>query len=110
MPAAKRPAGQHGGKRPGSGRKKGTPNKITATVREAVEQAFNELGGKDWLIHLAVTEPKAFAALVGKVMPAKIEAEVSVTIKELEERLAKGRQRVAAGATAGAAINRKAKK
>lgn len=35
----------HGGKRSGSGRKKGVPNKITTSMREMVMQAFNDVGG-----------------------------------------------------------------
>lgn len=82
------------------GRKKGTPNKITATVREAVEQAFNELGGVAYLVKLGKNDPRAFITLLARVLPTKVEAEVSVTMRELEERLQKGRERVALAAAA----------
>jgi hypothetical protein len=87
------------------GRQKGTLNKVTATVKEAVEQAFNEVGGARYLVEMAYAEPRAFMTLVAKVMPNKIEAEVSVTVRELEDRLAKGRERVASAAIASAVIN-----
>ena len=102
--AGKGKPGPAKGTRPG-GRKKGTPNKITATVKEAVEKAFDEVGGVEYLVKMAHQEPKAFMALLAKVMPTKIEADVSVTVQELEQRLLKGRERVASAATTGAAIN-----
>jgi hypothetical protein len=49
-----------GGKRPGSGRKKGGTNKITADVREAIMEAFSILGGAEYLRKVATEDPKAF--------------------------------------------------
>ena len=46
-----------GGSRPGErrgGRKKGTPNKLTANVR-AARAAFADAGGKDYLVMVAKT-------------------------------------------------------
>jgi len=56
-----------------AGRKKGTQNRLTVTLKEAVEQAFFELGGKDWLVNLAGEDPAAFASLLGKVLPKQTE-------------------------------------
>jgi len=39
---------------PNAGRKKGTPNKFT-TVKQAFLDAFEELGGKDFIIKVAKT-------------------------------------------------------
>ena len=61
-----------GGKRPGSGRKKGGTNKITADVREAIMEAFSILGGVEYLRKVATEDPKAFCALLGKLIPAKV--------------------------------------
>lgn len=58
-----------GGKREGSGRKKGTPNKVTAKVKESIIAAFDELGGKDYLIGIARENPQVFCMLLGKVLP-----------------------------------------
>jgi hypothetical protein len=58
-----------GGRRPGSGRKKGTPNKYTATLREALDLAFNRLGGVDWLVGIAQDDPRAFIMLLSRSMP-----------------------------------------
>ncbi|WP_082840302.1 hypothetical protein [Gemmata sp. SH-PL17] len=59
----------------GKGRKKGTPNKFTGTVREAVLAAFGKLGGVRWLVKLGQTNPVEFARLLGRLLPR----EVSVT-------------------------------
>lgn len=71
-----------GEKRPSSaGRKKGSPNKITKTVKEALEQAFEEVGGVEWLKNLAITEPKAFAVLLAKLIPSDINLSQSPVFK-----------------------------
>jgi hypothetical protein len=57
------------------GRKKGVPNKITRDVREAIIEAFSELGGPKYLKAIAVTEPKAFCALLGRILPVMVEGD-----------------------------------
>ena len=64
------------GKKPGSpktgGRKKGTPNKLTADVKGMILQALDEAGGKDYLLEQARGNPNAFLTLVGKVLPKEV--------------------------------------
>jgi hypothetical protein len=60
-----------GGKRPGSRRKKGVPNKVTAEVREAILKAFDLAGGVEYLCAVAREDPKAFCALLGKLIPGQ---------------------------------------
>lgn len=68
-----------GGKKTG-GRKKGTPNKNTSDLKNAILEAAEKVGldgqGTDGLTgycsRLALKEPKAFATLLGKVMPLQI--------------------------------------
>ena len=60
----------------GKGRKKGVPNKITRTVREAIEAAFSEVGAERYLIEQATLNPQAFMTLLAKLLPAQIQAEV----------------------------------
>lgn len=72
-----------GGKRPGSGRKKGVPNKLTTSLKEAILAAAVDVGqdgkGKDglqgYLRHVAVTDVKAYSTLLGKVLPMQIVGE-----------------------------------
>src|SRR5215813_4027620 len=66
-----------GGKRQGSGRKKGVPNKITADVKQAILEAFSALGGVEYLKRVAITDPKSFCALLGKIVPVKVESKDS---------------------------------
>jgi hypothetical protein len=54
------------------GRVKGTPNKLTRDLKEAIMNAFEKVGGEDYLVWLARAEPRAFATLVGKVLPLTI--------------------------------------
>jgi hypothetical protein len=59
------------GERP-IGRAKGTPNKITLSVREAIERAFDNLGGASYLEHVGRTDPRTYCALLGKLLPTKL--------------------------------------
>lgn len=61
--------------RPGErtiGRSKGTPNALTVSVREAVERAFERLGGASYLEHVGRTDPRTFCALLSKLLPTKL--------------------------------------
>ena len=57
----------------GKGRPKGSPNKSTASVKAALEEAFERRGGVPALIAWANEEPAEFYKLWGKMLPAKIE-------------------------------------
>lgn len=65
----------HGGKRAGSGRKPGVQNKLTKDVKEAIAQAFDKVGGTKYLIRQANENPKAFMALLGKLIPTQLTGE-----------------------------------
>lgn len=68
------------GGNPGPGRPKGAPNKTTALLKEAIIRAAEAVGedGKGrgkltgYCTFLAKEEPKAFAQLLGKVLPMQI--------------------------------------
>ncbi len=68
------------GKRPpraGMGRPAGVPNKTTRALKQALEESFERLGGVEWLVQLAATEPKAYAGLLAKLLPTQIDADVT---------------------------------
>jgi len=62
------------GKKPGAvktgGRVKGTPNKLTADMREMIRAALDGVGGIAYLIEQARENPTAFLTLVGKIVPS----------------------------------------
>jgi hypothetical protein len=77
----------------GSGRKHGTPNSMTATIKEAVVAAANFVGEKrlseksnkyepgdggliGFMIHLALHNESAFCMLLGRALPLHVKAEV----------------------------------
>lgn len=64
---------------PGPGRPKGVPNKATKTIRDAVMQAFDTVGGPEYLVRLAngtQSDRAAFTSLLNKVLPTQINANV----------------------------------
>jgi hypothetical protein len=82
-----------GGRREGAGRPKGALNVHTRKIKEAVLNAFEEVGGEKWLVKLAQEDPKTFCALLAKLIPAEVKASVS-TSDAFEQTLIAGRQRV----------------
>ena len=66
-----------GGKREGSGRKAGVPNKLQATVKMMVLQALEEKGGVTWLKGQMDKEPQAFMTLLGKILPTQVVGDVT---------------------------------
>lgn len=56
------------------GRPKGSPNKTTAAVKDAIVEAFELAGGVQYLLNVAQTDPKTFCGLIGKVIPLQVDA------------------------------------
>lgn len=56
----------------GPGRIKGQPNKLTVSVKEAIERAFDELGGTSYLVHVGRKDPRTFCALLSRLLPTKV--------------------------------------
>jgi hypothetical protein len=74
------------------GRKPGSKNKVQMKLKEAIEASFDKVGGVEYLVTMAYAEPKSYLALLAKVLPSKIEAEISVFQgAQLVERLQQGR-------------------
>ena len=66
-----------GEKRPeGAGRKKGSANKTTVKVREAMELAFEGIGGVPALVEWAQKNQTEFYKLFAKLLPVQVEASV----------------------------------
>lgn len=83
------------GKRPQpkGGSRKGKPNKATAAIKEMIEGALHDVGGKRYLAEQAIENPSAFMGLLGKILPKDINLSGHLEIEnlsdeELERRLA----------------------
>jgi hypothetical protein len=77
MDTTKKPKGKHGGRRPGSGRKPGVPNKLTATVKMMLLEALEKEGGVKYLRRQAKKNPHAFMTLLGKIIPTQVVGDMS---------------------------------
>jgi hypothetical protein len=75
------PPRKRGGKRPGAGRKKGVPNKLTADVKACIMAAFKKAGGEEYLLGVAQTDPRTFCALLGKILPTQVTADAAEPVK-----------------------------
>lgn len=53
------------------GRQKGTKNKITNDLRQAIINALDTAGGEKWFVALAKSDKKSFAQLVGRCVPTR---------------------------------------
>lgn len=57
------------------GRKKGTPNKATAALKDMILTALDKAGGVEYLERQSTANPTAFLSLVGKVLPMTVSGE-----------------------------------
>jgi hypothetical protein len=57
---------------PGPGRPKGLQNKQTLALKDAIQNAFTELGGTSYLVHVGRNDPRTFCALLSKLLPTKL--------------------------------------
>lgn len=60
------------GRKTGGGSRKGVPNKLTASLREAIQGAFVKAGGQDYLQKVAEKDPRTFCKLLGLTLPKDV--------------------------------------
>lgn len=79
----------------GPGRPKGSVNKTTALLKDAILQAAQNAGGEGGMVgyleHQANENPAAFMSLLGKVLPMQIagDAENPLVVTMIERRIVK---------------------
>lgn len=78
-----------GEKRRVGGSRKGCPNKVSATIKDDVLRAFEEVGRWRYLVRQAEENPRAFMHLLSRCVPQEVAASVGVApvtfvIKTLE--------------------------
>ena len=56
----------------GQGRPKGAQNKLTKALKDMILGALSDVGGQAYLAKQAKENPKAFLALLGRVLPTEI--------------------------------------
>lgn len=66
------------------GRQKGTPNKLTVGVKDALRTAFTEAGGVEYLVGVAKAEPRVFCALLAKLLPGREERPAGGAVPEVQ--------------------------
>ena len=66
---------------PGSGRRKGVPNKMTRLAKEAIALAFEEVGGVEALVKWIKKDPQNqrdfYVCVYPKLLPLDVRAEVT---------------------------------
>lgn len=67
------------------GRKAGTPNKATASVKEALSVAFDARGGVAALLDWADLNPTEFYKLWAKMLPAEVRTSGTLTLEVVEQ-------------------------
>lgn len=82
LPEAMRATMWAPGERPPVGRAKGTPNQLTRAVRDAIGNAFEQLGGVDYLVHVGQKDPRTFCALLSKLLPSKVQLDSASPLLE----------------------------
>ena len=77
-------AARNGGRRSGSGRKRGTPNKLTKDLKELIQGALEAVGGQAYLEKVAREQPAVFCALLARVLPLQHAGEIGGTLHVVE--------------------------
>jgi hypothetical protein len=56
----------------GRGRPKGSKNKATTALKDAILGALSSVGGQAYLERVAAEDPRTFCTLLGKVLPMTV--------------------------------------
>lgn len=62
----------------GPGRPKGAKNKLSMSVKMAIEEAFKKAGGVKYLVEVAEENPHVFCQLLARLIPPTIPEGVKV--------------------------------
>jgi uncharacterized protein HemY len=82
--AARKTRSKVGGARTGAGRKKGVPNRLTTAVKEAIEKAFDSVGGHEYLARVAQQDPRTFCTLLSKIAKGAADRHVTFALPEIK--------------------------
>lgn len=78
-----------------AGRKKGVKSRIPQSVKEAIEHAFNDVGGVEYLVGVAHSKPEVFCSLLGKILPKdmNVTTDVGPSLADILRTIAERRSR-----------------
>jgi hypothetical protein len=63
---------KNGGARPGAGRPKGSPNKLSHSLKEMILASLDRVGGEEYLERLAIENSSAYSSLLKAVLPTTL--------------------------------------
>jgi hypothetical protein len=69
--------------KPGPGRPKGSQAKVTIMIKEMIEGALQDVGGRKYLAYQALENPGPFMTLVGKILPKDITVTGDLVIEQI---------------------------
>lgn len=75
-------------KRPTRSRK-GSPNRVTASIKQAFKEAFDQRGGVSALLTWADENPTAFYQVVGRLIPTEVNGSMEHVVLTMAERKAR---------------------
>ena len=69
---------------------------LTPEIKDGILEAFDQVGGVDYLVELAKVDPPTFCRLLAAIIPSEIKASVTATHKlDLGQAMLEGNQRLA---------------
>ena len=69
MPVIPRPENMT---RKGKGRPKGSQAKVTIHIKEMIEGALKDVGGRQYLAEQAILNPGSFMSLIARILPKEV--------------------------------------
>ncbi len=69
---------------------------LTPEIKDGIIEAFEQVGGVDYLVELAKVDPPTFCRLLATIIPSEIKASVTTTHKlDLGQAMIEANQRLA---------------
>jgi hypothetical protein len=70
---------------------------LTPEIKDGIIEAFEQVGGVDYLVELAKVDPPTFCRLLAAIIPSEIKADIRTTHTfDLGQAMLEGNQRLAA--------------
>lgn len=73
-----------------SGRQKGVQNKFTRDIKEAMLNAFNKVGGEEYLVKAAGKDRRSFMAMLSKLLPTQLTGKDGAPLEVLVQKASGG--------------------